>query len=649
MLALNVTPEDDFPEPTFCDYESRSRTNLKTHGHFPYFNDPSTSILMVGVGHRDWSRTQVTKSLTSGRMREYRPRQYISWGSIDYEMYRTCEKHPDQGVYWFDAMQLALFVGLPGKLEDCARVLGIQKRKMKSGKWLINKFSIPKPDGTFNQLTDFPDDRKTFKKYARQDVDLMMEIWYEHLVQFLPLWIRYWEANFGMIDRMNARGVPINVEASIDALEVVETEQARLVDKCIEKYGISPSQTEPLTKFLGLPNCQKRTLEEALPYLDKHGRRLAKLRLQTAKTSKLRSMIDMSCVDGRVHYAFISNGAHTGRLSCRNPQFHNMRKFKYDRELFERLRKMKKIKKPIETISNAARGFVKSPEGHIFMCSDALQIEARVGAWLAGEEKLLRVFRNNGDPYLMMAANIYGIPMEDLDKDGPERQQGKITILAGQYQVSGKGLRTQAIGWGITGISLERWNEIVKNYRGTFPCIVKYWWALEAALRELVENPGLRQTTAGEIKFRRKGKKWIAMVLPSGRSIWYYKCKVRTVLRQREILIKATGEIEIEEYEKDVIFRWTKMGWDSLYGGKLFENAVQAISADIMLYGGRQAEDHGFKLIMSVHDEWVAQMKKAHATVERLAEFNRVLAIRQPWAMPIPIVYEGWIDNLYRK
>lgn len=628
-----------FDTALYADYETRSLVDLPKTGVFPYAHDASTEILMCGtldeVARKIGAKANVIENLSVKR--EYIRRNHgvvISWGSFDREIFKHVEPRPFH-ANWFNAMEIAYMMGWPAKLEMLSRFLGYEQGKDKRGSLLINQYSKP-ITGTTEFRPLMGDDLKAYKEYCAQDVDLMADIFVTHLKPLLPIYLKYQGTNFRMVERMNQAGMPIDVESCELAFEAFDKAKERAAEECEEITGFRVTQTARLAEWLGLPNVRKTTLEASYPLLDEQARQVVDLRLASSKAQKLEAMIKYASVDGRAHFAFQNNGAHTGRLAGRGPQFQNMKRTKYDPEIFNENWGTKSMGE----ISDAMRGFVKAPPGRTLMFSDYGQIEARVGAWLANELKLLNAFRAGHDVYKMMAANICDSTVAEIMDGSDERQQGKVTVLAGQYQVSGYGLMIQAVGYGIVGKTEKEWNAVVRAYRGTMTNIVSYWWQLQDAVLELAQNPKLRKVDwIPNVTFDRWRDDFIRMILPSGRPIFYYEPRV-------ERMLITPKDPEKDPFEKDVVLYRNKEGWQSLYGGKIFENLVQATSTDIVMHGGYNAEKAGFPLLAQVHDEWGTEINEGE---DRLDEFNALLCDTPEWAREIPIVADGWIGPRYKK
>jgi DNA polymerase len=636
----------------FADYETRSLVDLKKCGQDVYANDRSTEVLMVGVLDTGFKQPKCFRSLEDfSRLRD---RTIVTWGGFDKKIFERVEWSKVGRVEWFDLMPIAYFLGLPAKLEDCARALGIEVRKDPAGKRLINKYS--KPIRGTNEFRDlFADENESdyyaFIEYCLQDVRLLRDM-YVMLKPAIPEWETHVRENYELVERMNERGVPIDLPSARDAIKVLNQAGEDLRAECKRLCGCSPTQVAQVGDFLELDNLRRETVEDALGDAEiiwtPEQQRVAEIRLETAKASvkKLERMVAMAPT-GRAHGCFTNNGAHTGRLTSSGVQFQNMMRTEYDPEIFMMLQEGAWIPDPFRTISEASRGFILAPPGRLFIASDLAQIECRACAVLAGEWKLVEAFKRGFDVYSLMAEEVFGIPSARIT--GDQRQVGKVVVLAGQYGVWGGGLLGQGKGYGINKTE-EEWSEVASVYRATFPKIVSLWGELEWAFLDLVVTKKERLTVwvaDGRIKMERSGS-FVKVTLPSGRPLWYYKPRLVKRLHVREI-VRPDGTIEMQEYWKDHIQYRSRYGYVDTYGGKLTENFVQAMCADIILHGKKNLEMAGFELILSIHDEAVAEISEGEASDELQGQFNALLCAQEPWASEIPIEAKGWIGPRFKK
>jgi DNA polymerase len=266
-------------------------------------------------------------------------------------------------------------------------------------------------------------------------------------------------------------------------------------------------------------------------------------------------------------------------------------------------------------------------------------IEGRVLAWLAGEQWKIDAFkaydRGEGhDLYKVTAGRILGKDPGDITKT--ERQlQGKVPELAGGYQ-GGVGAYRKMGGAVFDAMSEEAIQEIVTAWRKAHPRTRSLWYDMEAAAREAINNLGdsfgVRDLITFDVKADTQGIAWLRMRLPSGRYLCYPSPEV-----------SESGKITHEgmnQYTR----KWERL---DTYGGKLTENAVQAIARDVFMSGMLRAEADGYDVCIRVHDELVCETPNDPAyTSEGLAA---LMSTNPSWSAGLPLSAAGFETKRYRK
>jgi DNA polymerase len=281
------------------------------------------------------------------------------------------------------------------------------------------------------------------------------------------------------------------------------------------------------------------------------------------------------------------------------------------------------------------RGFIVPRPGHKFIGADFSSIEARVLAWLAGEEEVLEVFRTHGKIYEKAAAEIYGVKLEQVTK--AQRQIGKVAILALGYG-GGKGAFQQmAKGYGVK-VSDDEAEGIKTRWREANSKIVNFWYALENAAFAAISIPGKIIPCRG-ISFKLNGS-FLWAKLPSGRCLCYPYPKL-------EIKMKKWGsEKETLTYmtEDSLTRKWVRC---ETYGGSLCENVTQAVARDVLAEAIIRLEEANYPVVMHVHDEILCEVPEIEeGDVEK---FEEIMSSVPPWASGLPIKAEGWSGERYQK
>jgi DNA polymerase len=288
----------------------------------------------------------------------------------------------------------------------------------------------------------------------------------------------------------------------------------------------------------------------------------------------------------------------------------------------------------MSVMSDCLRGFLIPAKGRVFIGADFSAIEARVLAWLAGEEKILEIFRTHGKIYEAAAADIYRVPINEVTKE--QRQIGKVAVLALGYQGGAKAFQAMGRGYGVK-ISEEKSDSIKNAWRAANPRIVRYWYALEEAAREAIEAPG-STTVVRASRFRMKGS-FLFCQLPSKRILTYPYPKV-------EEIQTPWGEPKQGITFMGVTSMSNKWERQKTYGGSLAENITQAVARDILAEALVRLEARGYPIVMHVHDEALCEVPENKGSVE---EMEAIMSEVPVWAAGLPIAAEGWSGRRYRK
>jgi len=291
---------------------------------------------------------------------------------------------------------------------------------------------------------------------------------------------------------------------------------------------------------------------------------------------------------------------------------------------------------PTSIISQCLRGFIVPRPGYDFIGCDFSSVEARVTAWLAGEERLLTLYREGGDPYVDEARGIYNCTTNEVTEQ--RRQVGKTAVLALGFG-GGKGafqIMAKAFGVKVTDKQAEG---IKEAWRRRNPNIVQMWYALEDAAIKAVKT-GTPQKTHF-VQYRKSGS-FLLCRLPSGREICYPYPKVE---------LKATpwGEKRTALTAKWV--NGTTRKWERriVWYGILTENIVQAVARDLLVNSILRLEATGFAVVMHVHDEILLEIAKTAYLKSGVGIVQELMSITPTWAEDLPLTAKGWRGNRYRK
>ena len=557
-------------------------------------------------------------------------------------------------LQWECTMAQCARCGLPLSLGEAAKALGLEVQKMTEGKKLIKQFCLPHEatllGGSERVLpTDDLKGWQTFKDYCRMDVEVEREL--DKALAWLDP-TQDEKALYALDQRINDRGVLVDMQLVDNAVRMDTIYKARLNVEAQQITGLSnPNSATQLREWLGgRTGLQLDTLRKAdLPDIkgsteDEDVHRVLQIRAEMAKTSnkKYEAMQKTVCRDSRVRGLLQYHGTRTGRWAGRLVQMQNLPQNHISdlglaRELLRDgdMDAMSLCYGNVpDTLSQLIRTAFVAPDGETFAVCDFSAIEARVLAWLAGEEWVLEVFRGHGKIYEATAAQMYGCSVEEISKTDPRRQKGKIAVLALGYQ-GGTGALA-AMGGERMGLSAEDMAGIVRDWRKANPHIVKCWANIETAAQRCVTT-GIDQKVYGLVFHRRQEDGTMTIQLPSGRLLCYRSMTTGTN-RFGNGSLKYRG----------VNSTTNQWGWIETYGGKLTENIVQAIARDCLAHTLLALDRNGYPTVFHVHDEVVCEVPKQEGP-EALKRIQKIFADVPDWAEGLPLKGAGYVTDYYLK
>lgn len=640
------------------DIETYSSYDLKTCGVYRYVEAPDWAILLFTYAV-DGGPVQCV-DLASGESLPEDVRAALTDPAVVKTAYNAAFERVNLGRYlgvrldpaqWRCTMVRAARLGLPLPLGQCGEVLHLEAGKMKEGAALIRYFSIPGKNGR-HYPADAPDRWATFKAYNIRDVEVEQAI----LAKVRRLEVPAFEDELYTADQeINDRGVLIDRQLVANA-ERFDTEyKAILAHQAKTLTGLdNPNSPAQLKRYLAdmtgseVETLNKKVLADLKDQLAEYpdAQELIELRQDMAKTSskKYTAMLKCVCEDGRIHGLLQFYGAaRTGRWAGRLVQVQNLPQnhlvsLDYARSLVRRgdLEEFTdNYSNPTHVLSELIRtSFIAAP-GHTFHVCDFSAIEARVIAWLAGENWVLDVFREGGDIYCRTASKMFGVPVEKHGANAELRQKGKIAVLALGY---GGGVSAlEAMGGARLGLSEDEEREIVKLWRGSNDNIVKLWATLETAAVKAIR-------TGEDVRINRGivvGRKWgmLTITLPSGRTLCYPRVSIGIERNDG-----WRGDHEIIEYEgtNQTTKKWGKI---RTYGGKLTENVVQAIARDILGIVILRAREAGLPVVFHIHDEIVVEAAPGQTLEQVEALFSKPIS----WCTDLPLKGAGYTTPYYLK
>jgi DNA polymerase len=630
----------------YIDLETRSRTSPRKVGAYRYAEDPSTAVHCVawavgnGVVHLWRAGDDLVGTIESERASDWldlvRDPDLVKVAhNVEFEKNILLHKFgiaTDIGE-WDDTAARSARMSLPRSLEDVGAVLGLDEQKDVEGHRVMMKLARTRRvskdlrDEFWSSATK-PEDFEVLYEYCKQDVEVMRVI-----DRLLPPLSPEEREIWMMTIRMNERGVKVDLPSVPLALAAAKNSTDVLVAEFKALVGVSPTSPKA-PKALGLDSLDKASVREGLKTATGTLKRALELRKLVARSSvkKLHAFEKRTMKDGRIHGTLMYAGAErTLRWAGSGVQPQNFPRGmgKLTEEAFEALHGglfTESYDDVLKAIADMLRGFFVGP----FLVGDFAQIEARVLAWLAGQEDLIETFRTGGDPYCDMASSIYRRPITKKDKD--ERFIGKTVVLGAGYGLGGKKFQAQLDTVYDVQVDLDFAETSIRAFRGKFSKIPALWRTLEKGFAYAVGKKSSRikvgPVLMGTLEVN--GVPFAFIELPNGRRMYYAQPKLDENARVHYLgrNLYAGG-------------RWESV---STYGGKLAENIVQATSRDLLAQAMLRLEEEGFRLLLTIHDEVVAE-----GGPERMKEFESILTHCPPWAKGLPLGVEAFPCKRYHK
>jgi DNA polymerase len=624
------------------DIETRSRTALKEVGVDVYAYDPSTEVLCLAVAAGDadpelWVPGQPVPDM--GGRGELVAAWNVSFERAIWEaiLVPRFGFPPIKWERWRCTMAQAAAMGLPQAIGPCAKQLGTAL-KDESGRRVMLKLAKPAKDGSWNEDLE---DLQTLYEYCKDDVRAERGI-AEALEPLTPRELEIWDLD----QRINYRGIPIDVELVQHAEGLADLALTDLNNKMMELTGGEVESVNQVAKLkawlhenykLQVDSLSADIVDKLMkiPFRDPKAKQVIGLRQRGAKSSTRKlTAIGSRVRGGRVRYSLRYYGAFTGRWSGAGIQPQNLprgdnklRQQNYDHLISLVKSGQSKLARvlygdPLEICKTITRGAIRANR---LLVWDFGQIEARVLAWVAGEDEALQPFVDGSDPYKAMASRIWGIPESEVSPD--QRFVGKTAVLGLGYQMGANAFYSTLLNFGRNDATLDLAANVVKVFRSSFRKIVAFWYAAEQAAKMAVAVPGSSQIvrSGSGVSFRFLGG-CLRCRLPSGREIFYPSAR-----------IDAGGSLE---------YRKPRVGMAQTYGGKLTENIVQAIARDVMADGMMGLDAAGYQIVCTIHDEVLAEATLPEHTVSAGA---KILCDVGPWAEGLPVIADGFETTNYRK
>ena len=506
--------------------------------------------------------------------------------------------------------------------------------------------------------------------------------------------------------KINLRGVPVDLE-SVDAIVALIAEReehlrgqfAKLTNGEVsgpKSYVKLKEWINAQVPWANLTSVDKTATEELLkdPRLprDSNLRKILEIKAEISKSSvsKFKAIQDRVSVDGRVRGWALYAGAATLRWSARGLQLHNQPRDSYKPQDFEHVSELFRRKDtlgmqtlyddPFFVASRCVRGAIQTREGSVFLCADFASVESCGLAWLADDFPTLKAIENREDLYIKAIATVMLRPYETITK--AERQAGKPIELGAQY---GGGIGATETFSATYGVDINEFAKVIlptatdEELSGPFGAIaladaylkrnpdsiftraaavaadvmkrrwranreptVRFWYNVGQAAFEAVRDPGNVYPVGDKVKFCCHGG-FLKCMLPSGRLLHYYKPEIRVTKTSFDVAKPTITYMGMKVADGQTTRQWIRL---ATYGSKIVENITQAVCRDLLAQAMIRLEQHGYPIVLHVHDECASERKDGEGSLE---EMERIMSVVPSWAAGMPISAEGWVGRRYRK
>lgn len=653
------------------DLETFSDVDLNKSGVYRYTESPAFEILLFGFARDDDPVTvldltagdtvpeDVLDALTDETVTKWAfnasfericlsayLRKYYSERFVTYSIPEDSVRNDLDPASWRCSMIWSAYLGLPLSLKGVGEALDLEEQKMAESKELLRYFCTPckptKANGgrTRNLPSDAPDKWEVFKKYNRRDVEVEMSI-KKHLRNF-PVPESVWE-EYHIDQEINDSGILVDLEMAEQAIAIDSRSRASLTEKLKKLTGLSnPNSVVQMKDWLSAHGLKtdtlgKKAVASLLETAPDDLKEVLKLRQQIAKSSvkKYQAMQNAACRDHRARGMFQFYGANrSGRFSGRLIQLQNLPQ-NHMPDLAEARALVKSgdydsLDLLYDSVPNVLSELIRTAfiprPGMKFIVSDFSSIEARVLAYLSGEQHTIDSFAKGEDIYCATASAMFHKPVVKHGINGELRQKGKIATLACGYGGSVGALK--AMGALDMGLKEEELQPIVDAWRAANPNITQFWWDVDRAVKQVIRTKGTREVRG--IRFFYKSQ-MLFIHLPSGRDLAY----VKPMIQPNQYGGESITYMGIGSTKK-----WERI---ESYGPKIVENITQAISRDILCYAMRTLS-HCF-ICAHVHDELIIECGM-DVSVDAVCE---QMGRTPPWAPGLLLRADGYECEFYKK
>lgn len=652
------------------DYETASSVDLKSAGACRYARDPSTRPLMLGWAFNDdevklWQPHEdgPLPTIVVEGMRDPAVQKHAYNAPFERLITRHClgiDVPPEQ---WRCTMVASYYLGFAGGMDAVLAAVGLEQKDPR-GKQLVNMFSTPAPKNhkaDWYDWTNRPVEWADFGAYCIKDVKVERQL-YHWLKQFPGVLDWDWR-QWHLDQRINDRGVPMDVDMASAAIELWDREKAALTRELEDATGLAKVTRGPFVSWLQsrtgvvLENTRKDYLasllhkgelpEEARYYVGLWEQKEAKA------VSKYAAVVAATGEDGRARGMFQYKGAsRTDRVGGRIIQLQNLKRPLYGEsaEGISNVVSAIKTRSPAflrllypESVSAVLGGSIRhviaAPQGRVFAVCDLTSIESVVLGWIAMCPLVDGTFRQGKDTYKLFAANYFGVAYDEVTKK--QRGFSKPPVLGCGFMLGWKGLIAYAEGYGVD-MSEEQAKRAVTTFRDMYPEIVAFWDWLYSACKYVIQS-GV-PVEGYRMRFERDAD-FLRIWLPSGRALSYFKPEVRRLEAPWSTAEKRAVVDNVTYMGQDDKNQWTRI---KAHAGGLTENIVQSIAGDILWNGLTNADAAGLEVVLHVHDEIGVEVDEA-AGASALATLEQAMVTQPHWCKDMWLGANGFLTHRYTK
>ena len=595
------------------DFETGSKIDIKVTGMHPYVTDPSTWVVMVA-----WIEVD-----SRGNSNKF----FADYTNLE-PFYRAINRHDE--LYAFNsAFEMGILNYVLG-INKYVRCVGILARlanmplgipstaslnsyckyleiggKLDSGALVMKKFNKDK-ETVLKNIAKEPEKYQLYKDYCIRDAELTYE-----LLKCIPIREYDFFSHQKTIE-MNRRGLNIDIDLLDKICDIKTSAETKIKQDIIKLTGgkcTSPKQYKALATYLGVKSVAKDELPKLKPR-SKAKKELVEVLKDAsmgslAKAPKIKGMI----LEGRAHDFIEFAAARTGRFGGRGLQIQNLPRTPYDEDDIDLIKQGKHTDSLIKQGKQSLRGLIKED----ITVVDYASIENRMIAWLIRDTERLELFREGGDDYRALAAEIFNKNIDEVTKE--ERTIAKPIVLGCMYGGGVKAIKKTMDMYGIdaTTKELEKYLEVYNSmYQPLNSAINQLSTRLGLVVKDSRQNLSAFRCELKKVNYF--GRQFLQVIKPSGRSLWYPDVK----------------------WEDGGV----KYGANfNLYYGNLANNITQSCAADVLLDGIHKLYKRRKKLLFTVHDEFIVE---GH----HLDRVLRILSQPPEWCADLPLDVEG--DELIR-